>query len=272
MDNSCSRRLNPRIVAIAAINVLILASRAAQAGNTETVAPRIHVAIYADDGASKNGSPQLKRSLPKELGYDVDLISAEEIRGGALDRFDVVIHPGGSGSKQGNTLGPEGRRKVCDFVAGGGGFVGVCAGAYLASAHYPWSLGILDANVIDREHWARGSGNVELQVEPCGREMFALSEERIEIYYHQGPLLGPAQNNSIPDYQTVAIYETEIAENGAPKGVMTGTTAVARGRFGAGRVLCFSPHPEKTPGRENLVRIAVRWVAGDNATPSGAGD
>jgi hypothetical protein len=63
----------------------------------------------------------------------------------------------------------------------------------------------------------------------------------------------------------LAAFETEIAKNGAPRGVMKGTTAIARGNFGDGRVVCFSPHPEQTPGRESFVSSAVRWAAADDA-------
>jgi predicted Fe-S protein YdhL (DUF1289 family) len=46
---------------------------------------------------------------------------------------------------------------------------------------------------------------------------------------------------------------------------MKGTTAIARGEFGKGRVVCFSPHPEKTRGCERFVTEAVKW-AGANAS------
>jgi glutamine amidotransferase-like uncharacterized protein len=230
---------------------------AAEAAGAKT----IRVAIYADAGASKTGSPQLKASLPKEKGFELELVTAEQIRGGALDEFDVLIHPGGSGSKQGNTLGVEGREKVKKFVEGGGGFIGICAGAYLASAQYPWSLGLLDAQVVDTEHWARGTGEVKLKITREGKDALETDEELCPIYYGQGPLLAPAGKDDINDYELLASYETEIAKKGAPTGVMKGTTAIARAKYGKGRVQCFSPHPEKTPGLEPFVQAAVRWVA-----------
>ena len=39
--------------------------------------------------------------------------------------------------------------------------------------------------------------------------------------------MAPAGNDDIPDYEELAIFETEIAEKVAPKGVMRGTTAAA---------------------------------------------
>jgi glutamine amidotransferase-like uncharacterized protein len=120
---------------------------------------------------------------------------------------------------------------------------------------------LLDARVVDREHWARGTGDVLISLTPAARHAFAADEDEVTIYYGQGPLLAPAERDDIADYQLLASYETEIAENGAPTGVMKGTTAIARGKFGKGRVFCFSPHPEKTPELDPYVRAAVHWVA-----------
>ena len=132
---------------------------------------KIRVAIYADDGAATK--PKVGQCLPGKMGFDVQWVSAEDIRGGALDDFDVVIHPGGSGSKQAAALGEDGRKQVRQFVKRGGGFIGICAGAYLASAHYPWSLDLLNARVVDREHWARGGGEVQLRLPPAGQSAFS---------------------------------------------------------------------------------------------------
>ena len=43
---------------------------------------------------------------------------------------------------------------------------------------------------------------------------------------------------------------------------MADTPAIARGRYGKGRVLVMSPHPEQTKGLHSLVRTAVLWLAG----------
>jgi hypothetical protein len=237
---------------------LVLSLSVALAKDTND-ADKIRVAIYADDGAATK--PKVGQCLPGKMGFYVERISAEDIRNGALDDFDVVIHPGGSGSKQAAALGEEGRKQVRRFVKRGGGFIGICAGSYLASANYPWSLGLLDARVVDREHWARGGGEVKLRLPPAGQSAFEHDEDFVTIQYMQGPLLAPAKKKTLPDYEQLAAFETEVAKNGAPRGVMKGTTAIARGQFGTGRVVCFSPHPEKTPGLGSFVRQAVRWAA-----------
>lgn len=220
---------------------------------------KVHVGVYMDTGAGPSVN-DLLRALNGSKDVVVSKLTAAQIRSGRLAGLDLLIQPGGSGGGQGRNLDAPGRKAIRGFVREGGGFIGICAGAYLASAHYSWSLNILDAKVLDTKHWARGTGTVDIALTDAGREMLNADSPRLPIYYGQGPLLAPGDNPDIEDYEEVASYQTEIAKNGAPKGVMPGTTAIARGRFGQGRVICFSPHPEKTEGLEGFIQNAVEYV------------
>jgi N-formylglutamate amidohydrolase len=222
---------------------------------------KTRVAVFVDDGVS--ATDKLMAVLQTADRLSVTRLSAEDIRRNALAEVDVLIHPGGSGGGQGKALGEEGRECVRRFVADGNGFLGICAGAYLASCDYSWSLNLLDAKVLDRQHWARGFGSVEIALTAPALELFQETDATPDIYYHQGPLLAPAQVADVPDYEPLASYVGEIAKNGAPHGVMPGTTAIARGTYHRGRVLCFSPHPEKTDGLGRYVLEAIDWLDGN---------
>ncbi len=223
---------------------------------------KTRVAVFVDQGVSP--TDKLMQVLEPCISLSVEKIDANEIRDGQLAEFDVLILPGGSGGKQGNALGEVGREKIREFVRSGHGLMGICAGAYLASCDYSWSLNLLDAKVLDRQHWNRGFGTVEISVSEQGRDVLKDASPKVNIYYHQGPLLAPAQNPDVPDYEELAAFAGEIAKNGAPPGVMLGTTAIARGTFEKGRVFCFSPHPEKTDGLGNLVLNAIEWLASNS--------
>ncbi|HEV7278982.1 MAG TPA: BPL-N domain-containing protein [Pirellulaceae bacterium] len=226
----------------------------------------VRVAIYDHSDGSAGGPKDLQRILTEESGFRCVRVSPQEIRDGALKEADVLIVPGGSGSLQAKKLGGEGRQVVKDFVRNGGGYVGICAGSYLASSHYDWSLGLINAQVFDREHWARGTGDVLLKFTQQGKEAFGKTQERISVYYGQGPLLVPDDATDLPAYEPLAHYATEIAKNGAPTGVMIGTAALARAAYGEGRVLCISCHPEKKGGPHELILIGVGWAAGRELT------
>lgn len=102
------------------------------------------------------------------------------------------------------------------FVREGGGYLGVCGGAYLATNDYEWSLNLIDAKVVDKRHWARGKGEVKLQLSPEGAEFFETESNEMTVYYGQGPLLGRREwdDPQTPDYESLAIYATEIALKG----------------------------------------------------------
>jgi len=233
----------------------------AEPKTSESSKQRMKVAVFVDEGVSS--TKQLFKALEGDASLDASKVSAADIRDGKLSEYAVLIHPGGSARGQGKALGEEGRRKVREFVESGHGMVGICAGAYLACSDHDERLKILDAKVIDREHWNRGFGNVDISMTSLGQEVLAHEKERAEIYYHQGPLLAPAANPHVPDFRTLAKFETEIAKNGAPAGVMAGTTAIALGEFGKGRVICFSPHPEKTPDLESILLHGIHWASGN---------
>lgn len=224
-----------------------------------TDADDLRIGVYVDKGAGSSVK-NLLSVLAKFDGIIVTELKADDIRSGKLADLDLLMHPGGSGGGQGRQLGEEGRDAIRGFIKDGGGFVGICAGSYLASSDYTWSLHILDAKVIDRQHWNRGSGTVKIAMTDAGRKLLRADKQMISIRYGQGPLLAPGNRPDIDDYEIVATFETEIAKNGAPKGVMKGTTAIAKGEYGNGRVICFSPHPEMTTSLGSMVRLAIDHV------------
>jgi len=210
--------------------------------------------------------------LTAEKGFEVQRVDPSTIRAGVLTNLNVLIMPGGSGSKQATNLETPGCEAIQKFVRDGGGYVGICAGAYLASSHYSWSLNLINAKVIDRNHWARGKGNVVLTLTPLGQKVLGHPESEVEVFYGQGPLYGRGTNDTLPAYEELAIYKTEVEKEnvpaGVPMGVMPGTTAIARGEYGKGRVICYSPHPEK-PFEPvfHLIENGVRWAAGKDPNP-----
>ena len=83
-------------------------------------------------------------------------------------------------------------------------------------------------------------------------------------YYHDGPLLAPGNNPDIEDYETLALFESDVhLENNAPAGVMPGSTFLLKGNRGKGKAVLCAGHPESTPGIRWLVPRFARWTSGD---------
>jgi hypothetical protein len=227
----------------------------------------LRVMIYDDGGAPDRSfefvDKNLKMGNPND--YAIRRIKGEDIRSGVLDTADVVVFPGGSGSAQAKSLQEAGREKVREFVKNGGGYMGICGGSYLATSYYPWSLNIVNAVVVDRKHWARGRATLRLDFTPLGKQVLGVPTDSVQCLYHQGPLLGPDTKPDLPAYEPLASFGTEVADNGAPKGVMIGTNAIVRTVFGKGHVILISPHPEQTEGLDYIIRAAVKWISQPSA-------
>ena len=236
-----------------------------RAADTPPAGP-LRVAVYNGPGTGNKALATARAVLDRQKDFALAVpVGPEDISDGALDQFDLVVFPGGSGSKQAAAIGKDGHHAVRKFIRGGGGYVGICAGAYLATYKYSWGLKVIDARTVDSKHWNRGNGMVKVELTDAGRKILGGPARQMDIYYAQGPLLAPAKADDLPDYQALAHYRTEIAKNGAPTGVMADTPAVIGATFGKGRVICFSPHfekPQSEKGADALVRRGIQWAAG----------
>jgi hypothetical protein len=217
------------------------------------------VAVFDGEGSAGAGVPNCLAQLRVQPGVAVTRVAADDITAGALAQFTVAMFTGGSGSRQAATLGETGRERVGEFVRGGGGYIGICAGSYLACKGFSWGLGIINAKTPSPK-WQRGRALLKIELNDEGRSVLGNIQGETDCRYGNGPLLVPAGAPDLPPFEVLALFRTEVAEHGTPAGIMVNSPAVIRSTFGKGRVLCISPHPEQTEGLEGVVPRAVAWV------------
>jgi hypothetical protein len=75
----------------------------------------------------------MARRALKEAGLPFDMLRSEEIRGGALSRYPMLLVPGGWASNKLSTLGNRGQTEIRRFVEEGGSYLGICGGAGMAT-------------------------------------------------------------------------------------------------------------------------------------------
>lgn len=225
-----------------------------------TVTRPLRIAIYQGPGAGESGVATVTRRAQQLPGATVTALTPAEIGTRELSGFDLIVFSGGSGSAQAKAIGEAGRRQVRAFVENGGGYLGICAGAYLACAGFDWGLGILNARTVSNK-WQRGRGMMRVQLSPEGQQLFGPVAEPFTIRYANGPIIKPLGRADLPPYAVAAWYRTEIARNGTPEGVMINSPAAVHAPFGRGKVLTISPHAEDTPGLEQLIPRAIAWLA-----------
>jgi putative intracellular protease/amidase len=225
----------------------------------------IRLALF--DVGSEHGSAEeeLKGILEADSTIACQTVSAVDVQSGILKGFDVVLFPGGSALRQHALLDVEGRRAVQEFVRAGGGYVGICAGAYLATARYNFGLKLVNAkpltgriDVGERMISAtnRGGGRVKIELTDAGKSLFGGPTGAFEVFYYTGPIFSPA-SIELPAYVSLGTFRSEVWKHESQQGTMIDTPAIIAGRFGKGRVILFSPHPEATEGFEFLVRQSV---------------
>lgn len=217
--------------------------------------PVIKVAVYDDKGATGKGIPCVTDIAGKTADIKLTRLKGADIAAGGLKGYDLVVFTGGSGSAEAAGLGEKGREEVRDFVRNGGGYVGICAGAYLACTGFEWGVGVLNARTVSPK-WRRGQGEVKIGGEAFGEKLADRG-----IRYSNGPIIKPDARKDLPEFETLVSFRTELAENDTPVGVMVNAPAMVRGGYGLGRVFTSSPHPEQTAGLEPLVEKAMRWAA-----------
>ncbi|MFM7743331.1 MAG: BPL-N domain-containing protein [Verrucomicrobiota bacterium] len=220
--------------------------------------PVIKVAVYDDKGATGKGIPCVTDIAGKTTDIKLTRLKGAEIASGGLKGYDLVMFTGGSGSAEAEGLGEKGREEVRDFVRNGGGYVGICAGAYLACTGFEWGVGVLNARTVSPK-WRRGQGEVKISGEAFGQK---LADQGIR--YSNGPIIKADARKDLPEFEAVVTFRTELAENDTPVGVMVNSPAMVQSTFGLGRVFTSSPHPEQTAGLEPIVVKAVRWAARSN--------
>ena len=126
----------------------------------------LKIAIFDGKGASDHGIEETQvriKSLPQVC---VTRVKAADWTNIDLKPFDAVVFSGGSGSAQAEAIGEAGRNNVREYVRGGGGYLGICAGAYLApssagSSPSPASASADRARPLRQHPHTLARGNVE---------------------------------------------------------------------------------------------------------------
>jgi hypothetical protein len=230
-----------------------------------------YVALYdgAGTGASRDEIADVVDAAPDMVLHHLGPADMTEA---VLRQFHVVVFPGGSGSGQARAIGPEGGRSVREFVEEGGGFLGVCGGAFLASAHYSWSLKLIDTSVLTgalevegkgrKQMWYRGkAARVKMQLTSEGKDLFEGIPEHVELKYQNGPIVSPKRHPGLPPYTTLAHFRSEKVLYEPQRGTMKDTPAIVSARFHEGRVMSISPHPEASEPLHPIITASIRWAA-----------
>ncbi|HRT13277.1 MAG TPA: BPL-N domain-containing protein [Bacteroidales bacterium] len=223
----------------------------------------IRVAVFDGHGGAQTCIWEAVAALQLDSEMSVRTITTADIANHVLDSLDAIIIPGGGGSRQFLNLNALNQQRIKDFVASGGGIVGICAGAYLLSNTPDYTCMQLNgAQAIDIEHDNRGHGISKFTLTDEGKKVFPELSNRDILYvmYYEGPVFIKNENDTIL-YETLAIMESDVHEEGnAPKNMTNNKPFFLTNSYGKGRVFSSIAHPEATPGMMWLIPRMVRWT------------
>ena len=236
-------------------------------GPAPKVAKPVRAAAYFDSGVGGCASIRWIKLLSLSPDCEFTAVSAQDVRDGALKDADLYIAPGGSSSTQRQTLGEKGCTNLVEFVRGGGGYFGTCAGCYLAMAQgeskkSSGRLGMMPYKAQKSPY--RGGAELTIEFTDDAKKFGLKPGEKRVVRYHGGPV--PLEDKPIhgADIRPVATYACDgvysFNTNTAP--VMAGHPAVLAGTFGRGRIACTSPHPESYTHTQDIIRGGLKYITG----------
>jgi len=185
------------------------------------------------------------------LGLAYGAADGRAIAAGALDDANLFVIPGGFatwGFDQAEGA-PGADARVRAFLAGGGGAVGSCGGAFYLSAGRPgWTRSVDAVPRYTHEYLSTGVGLVSVDLAPSRLTLGCPST--MEIPYYHGPVYEdvPAPAQVLGRFRDLRFSGRLGIENPLDPELfereMRGRPAVIESHGGRGRAVLFSPHPE----------------------------
>ncbi len=225
----------------------------------------LRLAVYVGDGARGIGVFRWLELTALAEGVEAVPVDAEAIRGGALEGMDALVVPGGSSVTMAKTLDEDGRRRIKEFVARGGGYIGTCAGCCLVMAPNkarPVMLGFVPYTFGEA---GGGQDRAELKIHFNDRAeaLAGIKKGDMRIKFSRGPVPVPALTATNDVIEVVATYASDInAQTDKKRPSKAGQAAALAGTYGKGRVFVFAVHPEMDVDDHVALRGAFRYVTG----------
>ncbi len=266
------RRWTARIgTAVITLGMMLHIVSCAVDGNTEKTAdlaqPQtapVRTGFYVGSGSRSNGVLHWARLLAYSPQLKLVLIDAEDVLNGRLKDLDLLVVPGGSSRLQCETMKPEGMEKVRDFVAAGGSYAGFCAGFH-CTLNRPERL-----RLMPYEYCQGAGGNLALlavDISEKGGKVMGVKPGRYMVRYSHGPISKPGKQPGEGWGETLGVYKSTVGPVGRPGGNFFDAPAVIHGKFGKGKVIATSFHPESYQSSHPIALGCIYAVTGVRPAP-----
>ena len=224
----------------------------------------VKTGFYVGSGSRSNGVLHWARLLAYSPQLKLVLIDAEDVLNDRLKDLDLLVIPGGSSRLQCEKMKPEGMEKVRDFVAAGGSYVGICAGFH-CTLNRPERL-----RLMPYEYCQGAGGNLAVlavDIFEKGGKVIGVKPGRYMVRYSHGPISRPGKQPGEGWGETLGVYKSTVGPLGRPGGNFFDAPAVIHGKFGKGKVIATSFHPESYPSTHPIALGCIYAVTGVRPDP-----
>jgi biotin--protein ligase len=105
--------------------------------DSETPFRETDIVLYSGPGVWEE-SLHAARNMFQWMGYSVTAVNAPYLNTEGLDGMKILCIPGGDMYQYARDISQTGKQHIRDFVASGGGYIGICGGGYFACEHVFW--------------------------------------------------------------------------------------------------------------------------------------
>ena len=217
------------------------------------------VALYMDRGCRGAGAARWAELLSNSPEFEFAMLDAATVRDGRLADFDCLVMPGGGGFERYEDWGEEGCARIREFVHGGGGYIGTCAGESVL-LNEPKRVRMIP--FMGDGVWARGEMSAQIELLPRFEALTGVKAGKRTVRYHNGPVALPAEPVPGCRAEVVATFDCDGDPAQDARHAMRGAPAAIWAEYGRGRVFVFAVHPEAWDGTLDLLRGAFMAVLG----------
>ncbi len=209
----------------------------------------VRVLIYSGYDASTNCVNGIKYCLDIVTlnGVKFTYATSTVITSSILASYDVLVMPGGTSGLSYLRNPNISASAIKSFVSNGGGYLGICAGAYAASigvdGYYDgWGLADVRCKAVYYE------GDLSISITSAGEKILGLSGTQTICHCNGATMYTVGTATSLATY----------ADN---KTGYKGYIAAVADTYGSGRVILCGPHPELSPRIPQMVVQMIAWLA-----------
>jgi glutamine amidotransferase-like uncharacterized protein len=233
---------------------------------TSTVTTTIKVLIYSGIYTALDCVTGLETALNYANthnlvpGYHFTYATSTVINAATLAGYNLLAMPGGDGGSLYLGSSSISGTAIKNFVANGGGYLGICAGAYAAANYvtgdyYGWGIAPdVNANPVGYE------GQLSMKFTSAAQQVLGRNGT-INIAHYNGPAMYVTGGKAI-------VFATYADDHTGYKGYAD----IVGDYYGQGRSILMGSHPELTPQYPDIIAKMIVWAANVPTTSTSTGN